>query len=187
MNDLVPAVPACAIVHVAPHVFSGARSSYHVRPARPDDEPGLRTMLQDAAPDDIRLRFFRHIRLFPHEFIEPLTRMDDACNFAFVATRIGPAGATEPVVASAMMVSDANNETAEFGIFVARPDAGQRLGSHLLDCLIREARGHGIGTLYGLILAENAGMVDLARRLGFRIASDPHEPGCVRAELPLAA
>lgn len=184
MTDLAFAPPW--VGHIAPHEVTGSHGRYRVRPACAADEPGLQRMLEEAPPDDIRLRFFRHIRCFPHELVEPLTRMNDARHFAYVATKLGDPGG-EPVVASAMMVADAQLRSAEFGLFVARSEANQRLGTHLMRCLIDEARGHGIGTLYGLILAENADMIDLTRRLGFRIAGDPHEPGCVRAELSLAA
>jgi len=174
-----PVSAACPIVHVPPHVFDAPRGRYRIRAASASDEAGLRHMLEEAAPDDIRLRFFMYVRRFPHEFVEPMTRSDECCNFAFVATRDTPAA---PVVGSAMMVKGAGGRAAEFGIFVARAEAGQRLGTHLLDCLIREARGHGIATIHGLILSENRNMLDLARRLGFVISASD-EPGCVRAEL----
>lgn len=171
-----------SVLHVPPHEFEAVRARYLVRPARPEDEPGLRRMLETSAPDDVRLRFFRHVRLFPHAFIEPLTRMDDSRNFAFVAVK---QSADAPVVGSAMMVVDRAGTNAEFGIFVDRAEAGQRLGSHLLDCLIREARGHGVATLFGIVLTENATMIDLARRLGFAIGADLEEHGCMRATLRL--
>lgn len=171
-----------AVLHVPPHEFEAPRGRYLVRAARAEDEPGLRRMLEESAPDDVRLRFFRHVRLFPHAFIEPLTRMDDSRNFAFVAVK---QVFEAPIVGSAMMVVDRAGTTAEFGIFVDRAEAGQRLGSHLLDCLIREARGHGVTTLFGVILSENATMIDLARRLGFALGADLEEHGCVRATLRL--
>jgi acetyltransferase len=173
-----------AVLHVPPHEFEAPRGRYLVRAARAGDEPGLRRMLEESAPDDVRLRFFRHVRLFPHAFIEPLTRMDDSRNFAFVAVK---QTFEAPVVGSAMMALDRAGTTAEFGIFVDRAEAGQRLGSHLLDCLIREARGHGVQTLFGVILSENATMIDLARRLGFSIDTDLEEHGCMRATLRLDA
>lgn len=177
-----PAGPLARIDHVPGHVFTGPRAHYWVRAACAGDEPGLQRMLEQAPPDDIRLRFFRPVRLFSHAFVEPLTRMDDRRHFAFVARKGGPGG---DVVGSAMLVADADRRSAEFGIFVARSETNQRLGTHLLDCLLREARGHGIGEVYGLILADNAGMIDLARRLGFSVTSDLQEPGCVRAVLRL--
>ena len=124
-----------------------------------------------------------YVRRFPHEFIEPMTRSDECRNFAFVATTEAPGA---PVVASAMMVAEADGRAAEFGIFVARSESGQRLGTHLLECLIREARGHGIDRIYGLILADNSNMIDLAKRLGFVVSAGTDEPGCLLAELHVA-
>jgi len=177
------AAPAGSVQHVPPHVFEAAHARYRIRPALPSDESRLRRMLEEAAPDDIRLRFFRHVRLFPHAFVEPLTRMDDRRNFAFVAVKGGRGG---PIVGSAMLVADAAGRDAEFALFVAHAETGQRLGTHLLDCLVREARGHGIATVHGLILADNDNMIDLVRRFGFTIACDLEERGCMRAVLRLA-
>lgn len=182
MSDALPVRDP--IEHVSTHAFAGPRGRYCVRAARPDDEEGLRRMLEAAPPDDIRLRFFRPVRIFPHALVEPLLRMDDRRHFAFVATKEAPGS---PVVGSAMLVVEPDGKAAEFGIFVARSEANQRLGSHLLDCLIREGRSHGLETIYGIILADNADMIDLARRLGFGIACELHEPGCMRATLHLAA
>ena len=175
---------AAAVEHVPAHAFTGPRGHYCVRAARPDDEEGVRRMLEASPPDDIRMRFFRPVRVFPHALVEPLLRMDDRRHFAFVATKDAPGA---PVVGSAMLVVEPDGKAAEFGIFVARSEANQRLGSHLLDCLIREGRGHGLETIYGIILADNADMIDLARRLGFGIACDLHEQGCMRATLRLQA
>jgi RimJ/RimL family protein N-acetyltransferase len=170
-------------LHVPPHRFDAAHRSYRIRAALPSDEDGLRRMFESAEPEDIRLRFLHHVRRFPHEFIEPLTRADECRHFAFVALRDD---APAEIVGSAMMVADEQGRAAEFAIFVARAHTGQRLGSHLLHCLIREAQGHAIATVYGLIFADNAGMIDLARRYGFVIAPDPEEPGCVRGVLEVA-
>lgn len=168
----------------APHLYAGARSRVRVRPARPEDAAALGRMLAAEAPDDIRLRFFRHVRTFPASFVEPLLRVDGRRHFALVAEK---AGRGPRLVGSAMLVADAAGREAEFGILVARAEAGQGLGSHLLDCLVQEARSHGIGSIFGVILDENHDMIDLARRRGFTITPEAGEPGCVRATLRLRA
>ena len=173
---------------VAPHVmpahrFEGPHGAYDVRIARPSDEAALRRMFEAASPDDVRLRFFRYVRSFPHVLVEPLTRADERRHFAFVAT---PGGDPAGIVASAMLVADPDGAGAEFGIFVADAHRGRGLGTHLLDCLKEEARAHGIRRIHGLILADNAGMIGLARYYGFTLAQDPHEEDCLRAELAVA-
>jgi acetyltransferase len=164
------------------HTFTGLTDAFEVRLTRPDDEPALRRMLEASAPDDVRLRFFRRVRRFPHEFIEAMSRNDDARHLALVAT---PADRAGEIVASAMLVTEPDGAAAEFGIIVAQVAAGQRLGTHLLDCLADHARERGVRALYGLILAENGRMIDLARRLGFTVRADRDEPGCVRATLAI--
>lgn len=57
------------------------------------------------------------------------------------------------------------------------------LGRRLMTCVLRAAGEHGIPKVYGVVLAENTAMLDLAKRLGFTLHADPDMPGCVRAEL----
>lgn len=169
--------------HVGPHRFDTAHGSYVVRIARLSDEPKLRGMLERAAPEDIRLRFFRHVRSFPRALVEPLARSDEHRYFAFVAH---PLEDRRTLVASAMLVADPDGRGAEFGIFVDRAHRGRHLGNHLLDCLFREAQAHGIPRIHGLILADNAEMIELARFHGFTLAPDGDEPHCLRAESRVA-
>lgn len=164
--------------------FVAGNAAYRIRPVRPGDEPALRRMLEDAPPEDIRLRFFRYVRHFPHEFLEPLIRSDGDRHFACVAV---PEGQEGEIAASAMLVREPDTRRAEFGIFVGRPHAGRRLGSHLMRCLLGQARAHRIEQVHGTILAENATMIDLAKRTGFRIRPDAHDPACVRAEVRVMA
>lgn len=169
--------------HVPPHRIETAKGAYDVRIARPSDEAGLRRMLEAASPEDIRLRFFRHVRAFTHAILEPLTRADENRYFAFVAA---PAGDAARVVASAMLAADPDGAGAEFGIFVAREHRGRGLGTHLLDCLKQEACAHAIPKIHGLILADNADMLALARYYGFTLTADRNERQCLRAECAVA-
>ena len=170
--------------HVPAHRFEAAGGAYLVRIARPADEAALRRMLEAAAPEDIRFRFFRHVRTFPSAMVEPLTRADERRHFAFVAA---PADDPSRLVASAMLVADPDGGGAEFGIFVAHGHRSHGLGTHLLDCLKREASAHGIARIHGLILADNADMIALARHYGFTLAPDCHESQCLRAECAVQA
>lgn len=170
---------AAATEHVPAHCFETSGGGYAVRIAQPSDEDSLRRMLERAAPEDIRFRFFRHVREFPHALVEPLTRADERRHFAFVAA---PASEPAGLVASAMLVADPDGRGGEFGIFVAREHRGRGLGTHLLDCLKREARAHGMACLHGLILADNADMIALARHYGFALAPDANDAQCLRAE-----
>lgn len=173
-----------AVEHVPAHRFDTTGGGYAVRSARPDDEAALRRMLEQAAPEDIRFRFFRHVREFPRAMVEPLTRADERRYFAFVAA---PVREPERLIASAMLVADMDGRGGEFGIFVADGHRGRGLGTHLLDCLKREAQAHGIACIHGQILADNADMISLARHYGFALAPDADDPQCLRAQAPVAS
>lgn len=171
------------IEHVPPHRFHGPRGTYRIRTAQASDGEAMKRMLEESEPEDIRLRFFRCVRYFPKNLIEPMLLADEQRHFAFVAL---PEKEPAHIVGSGMLVVEPDGKAAEFALLVARSVTGQGVGTHLLHCLVQEARAHGIPTVYGLIMAENANMIELARHYGFRIQRDTHQAGCVRAEIEVA-
>ena len=58
---------------------------------------------------------------------------------------------------------------AEVGIYVAATARGRGVGSALLGALIESAEAHGIWTLQGATIAENASSLALQARYGFRV------------------
>jgi acetyltransferase len=63
---------------------------------------------------------------------------------------------------------------------------GRGIGRRLLEKLIAVARNRGIGRIYGDVLATNAGMLALARQLGFNLSRVPDDPTLTRIALELA-
>ena len=63
---------------------------------------------------------------------------------------------------------------------VDRPEGGQDAGQNY-------ARTRGLGEVWGTILRENTGMIDLVRRLGFTIRADADDPSLVTASLKVRA
>ena len=58
---------------------------------------------------------------------------------------------------------------AEFGVYVAASARGQGVGRALLEALVESAEAHGIWTLQGATIAENAASLALQARCGFRV------------------
>jgi len=58
---------------------------------------------------------------------------------------------------------------AEFGVYVAGAARGHGVGRALLDALIVSSEAHGIWTLQGATIAENAASMALQQRCGFRV------------------
>jgi len=81
-------------------------------------------------------------------------------------------------------VTDADNAQAEFGIMVRSDLKGRSLGFLLMKKLIRYCRERGTGELVGDVLRENAGMLKLARALGFETLPGD-DNGFVRVRLKL--
>ena len=153
---------------------------YRVRPVRPSDEPSLEDLLKRLSSEEIRLRFFGPVRRFSHRFVGPLAEADDR-RFGLVAMRADDPA--EQLIASAMLVTEADNVSAEFAVLVHHDHTQRGLGRYLLECLLELARARHTGTVFGLVLTENKNMLELARELGFSPRPDPDEAGCVRVEL----
>ncbi|HTG17690.1 MAG TPA: GNAT family N-acetyltransferase, partial [Blastocatellia bacterium] len=58
---------------------------------------------------------------------------------------------------------------AEVGVYVAAAARGQGVGRALLEALIDSSEAHGIWTLQGATIAENAASLALQARCGFRV------------------
>jgi acetyltransferase len=54
-----------------------------------------------------------------------------------------------------------------------------------MELIIEYARAEGLGCIRGQVLRENATMLDMCRKLGFQIASDPQDPTIVVVNLPV--
>jgi acetyltransferase len=75
----------------------------------------------------------------------------------------------ETLIGVARYVLDKNDESAEFAIVVADAWQGRGIGRRLLGKLIEVARERGLRRLYGEILATNRPMLELVRKLGFKL------------------
>jgi len=139
--------------------------SLAMRPIRPEDEPAHRVFFQHLDPQDLYFRFFGAVRRNPpHSQLARLTQIDYDREMAFIAYDPEREGETLGVVRA---ISDPDNKRAEFAIIVRSDQKGRGLGRILLDKMIRYCQGHGTGEIMGQVLAENAPMLSLARRLGF--------------------
>ena len=62
---------------------------------------------------------------------------------------------------------------AEFAIVLSDDWQRRGLGTRLLASLLAAAKRHGVRRLFGMTMSENRGMLELGRKLGFRLAPDP--------------
>ncbi len=163
--------------------FRGARESFLIRPIRPEDAAAHAALFARLPPQDVRFRFFSAMRALSDEQIVRLTQVDYDREIAFIAIR----PARQETVGVARLVQDAADGTAEFAI-VVQPDAkGQGLATHLMRRLFGWAAARGVVEIVGQVLADNAPMLALMRRLGFTLHRAPDDETVVEVRCTVAA
>lgn len=156
-------------------------NTFDARPMRPADAGLYPDFLARVTPEDLRLRFLVSTRSLSNDTIVRLSQLDYGREIAFVATE-PESGALAAIVRYS---ADPDHETAEFSVLVRSDLQGHGLGTSMLRLLIEYARADGLSELTGVVLRENADMLDIAADLGFSSESESDEPGLVRVVLPL--
>jgi acetyltransferase len=113
------------------------------------------------------------------------TDIDRERELALIATT--PAQGRERQIGVARYVKESSPGDAEFAIVLSDDWQGRGLGTKLLTSLAVAARRHGVRRLVGTTLSVNAGMLELGRKLGFKLASDPRSATVTNLTLDLAA
>ncbi len=78
-----------------------------------------------------------------------------------------------------------NRERAEFAIIVRSDLHGHGLGYALMQRLIAYAKTRGIGEIFGHVLRENRGMLNMCDDLGFTRHPIPGDPSLVETRLSI--
>jgi GNAT superfamily N-acetyltransferase len=155
-----------------------------VRQIRPDDRDEVRQAFDRLSGESRYMRFMSHIKELSSRMVEGAVNPQGAREVGLVAEVDAPDGID--IVAGARYFILADGETCEFAVTVA--DDWQRVGlaSRLVRELIEAARARGLKHMEGFVLAGNGGMLNLARRLGFTIKTDPRDPTVAIVRLALA-
>ncbi len=146
-----------------------------VRPATEQDEPALIALFDQVTPEDRRFRFFAASEHISHDQLEPLIHADHFTSESFVAFD----AASGELVASALLASDSQRDTAEIAISIHAGYKGQGVGWALLDVLAREAERRGIRQVIAIESRDNHAAIELEREKGFTPAPFADDPALV--------
>ena len=160
--------------------------TFHLRPIRPEDEPGYQELFRTLSADQVRLRFHHAMKTLSHSMAARLTQIDYDREMAFILCGPNAYGASR-LCGSVRVSADAEKKKGEFAVLVRSDMAGQGVGSLLVQRIINYSRDQGIGEIYGDVLAENHIMLKLCRKLGFGRKQLPDEPGVYRVSLQTGA
>src|SRR5258708_22303293 len=121
------------------------------------------------------------------EELRRFTDIDYERERALIATAPVQGRGRERQVGVARYVKESSPGDAEFAIVLSDDWQGRGLGTRLLTSLLAAAKSHGVRRLVGTTLAENDGMLRLARKLGFELARDPRSATVTNLTLDLAS
>jgi acetyltransferase len=141
-----------------------------IRPIKPEDEHMERELFSRISRQTEYFRFFGSVGKVTHEMLTRYTQIDYDREIALVAkVEEGDGFAIAGVV---RLVSDANNEAAEFAILVGDQWQGQGLGNKFMDMIMEIAEKRHIKKVYATVLNANAVMLHMFRKRGFTIRYD---------------
>jgi acetyltransferase len=145
-----------------------------VRPVAADDETAERRFFARLSQRTRRLRFHHWANVANDGLIRFFTHIDQDRHLAFVCEHEGE------IVGEARCVANPDGASCELGIVVADDWHHTGIAQLLLGALLDAATAHGYRRMEGLVLRDNADMLDFVRAFGFAVHRMPEEPNTVR-------
>jgi RimJ/RimL family protein N-acetyltransferase len=173
------------------HVLARSHSLKDGTPVRlrqlhPEDAEELRAAFDRLSPESRYMRFFAPIRRLPEPMLRRLVATDGWSHVALVAETIPLYDEPpEPLGVVRFIRSKDRAGVAEVAISVIDELHNRGLGRVLLGAIAEIAREQGVTRFVATVLAENAPMNALLRKLG-PIASVEHEHGALVYEIELS-
>jgi acetyltransferase len=144
-----------------------------IRAIHPDDRAEVMQAFDRLSSASRYTRFLAPLRTLPAPVLEQTLHLQHAHELGLVAEIDAPDGID--LVAGARYYVLPGGERCEFAVTVADSWQGAGLASRLMRALIQGASARGLTHMEGFVLAENARMLALARRLGFTVQTDPQD------------
>ncbi|WP_449244193.1 bifunctional acetate--CoA ligase family protein/GNAT family N-acetyltransferase [Desulfobacca acetoxidans] len=144
-----------------------------LRPMKPEDEPLVSAFLMKCSSETIFFRYFKKVKQWTHEMLIRFTQNDYDREVGLMA--LGQPPGPEVMMGVGRLIMAADRSSAEFAVIVADPWQGKGLGPKLVEQVIAIAQDQQVKLLYGEVLTQNQPMLDLAKKLGFKVrrAEDP--------------
>jgi acetyltransferase len=157
-----------------------------VRAVRADDREALQAAIRSLSMEARHSRFFSPLRELPPSLLERATHPDPENERQLVAVVAGGNG--ERIVGGARYAATPTRGDCEFAVAIVDDWTGRGLARRLLELLMDDARVRGFQRMEGFVLTTNAGMLALAKRLGFVESASSEGPTVrlVRRDLTIA-
>jgi GNAT superfamily N-acetyltransferase len=136
-----------------------------VRAIRETDGDKLQEAIRGLSVESSYKRFFSPMRKLPAPLLERATHPEPGREIQLVAV-VGE-GSEEKIIAGTRYAALGEGKACEFAVALVDGWQGCGLARRLLEILIGHARADGFARMEGYVLATNAAMLGLAKRLGF--------------------
>jgi acetyltransferase len=157
--------------------------TYTVRPIHPGDAQMLQDLVQHLSPQSRYFRFVSTFAELPPGMLSRFTLIDYDREMALVAVckdrstdADGQSRETERIVGVSRYITNPDQRSCEFSLLVADDFSGKGIGSRLMESIIDAAREKGLVEMDGLVLAGNAEMLKLMKKLGFSVKRFDEDP-----------
>ncbi len=150
-----------------------------IRPIRPEDEPRIVRFHETLSERTVYFRYLESLQLtqrVAHERLTRICHVDYDRVIALVAERKDPATGLPEIIGVGRLERIPNTPDAEFAVVISDAAQGKGLGRHMMERLIEVARSEGIRKLSAEVHPENTAMLELCRKLGFRIDLELGDP-----------
>jgi acetyltransferase len=141
-----------------------------IRPIKPEDESMEKELFSRISKQTEYFRFFGYLGHVDHDMLTRFTQIDYDREIALIAKVVKDG--KKSMAGVVRLVSDANNETAEFAILVEDSWQGQGLGNKFMDVILKIAEDRKIRKVYATVLNANVVMLHMFRKRGFKISPE---------------
>src|SRR5215831_17350279 len=145
-----------------------------LREIRPDDRDEVRQAFVRLSGESRYTRFMSSIKELSPQMLDRTVHLQTEREVGLVAETDAPDG-IDIVGGARYYIQPTDDSCCEFAVTVVDGWQGVGLALRLMRELIEAARERGLRRMEGFVLAANTSMLDLARRLGFTVITDPHD------------
>lgn len=150
-----------------------------IRPIQPEDEPRMVRFHETLSERTVYFRYLQSLQLTQRVAHDRLTRIcfiDYDREIALVAERPDPQTGQPEILGVGRLQRISGTGDAEFAVVISDSAQGKGLGAELLRRIVDVAKREKVSRLTAEVHSENAAMLRLCGKLGFRIEAELGDP-----------
>ncbi len=144
-----------------------------VRPIRPEDAELVQAFVRNLSDESRYFRFMNSMQELSQSMLVRFTQIDYSREMALIA--VTEEHGKEVELGVARFTTNPDGESCEFALVIADNMHGKGLGQRLMTAVMDAARSKGLKVIEGEVLRNNADMLHLMDRLGFKVETSPED------------